>query len=89
MTVHSACFDTVAEFDAICVENIIRSELGLYLRKDHHGNQKLHGVRMLTQEGELKARIESVKARMPHLTHALANVRVPFNPLRPGNPGAA
>ncbi len=89
MTVHSACFDTVAEFDAILVENIIRSELGLHLRKDHHGNQKLSGTRMLPQEGELRSRIESFKGRMPHLTHALANVRAPYNPLRPGSPGAA
>jgi len=90
-TVHSACFDTVAEFDAIVVENIYRSEThlsgeNLFIRKDHHGTHPLHGNRMLPQEGELGARLDSFRARMPQLTQALAQVRVAFNPLRPGNP---
>ena len=89
MTVHSACFDTVAEFDAIVVENIYRSEIGMELAKDHHRQYPMTGNRMLPQEGELGARLDSFRARMPHLTQALAQVRVGFNPLRPGNPAYA
>jgi hypothetical protein len=88
-TVHSACFDTVGEFDAIVVENIYRSEIGMELAKDHHRKYPMSGNRMLPQEGELKARLESFRARMPHLTRALAQIRVNFNPLRPGNPAYA
>jgi hypothetical protein len=84
-TVHSACFDTVAEFDAIVVENIYRSEIGMELAKDHHRRYPMAGNRMLPQEGELRARLESFRARMPHLTRALAQVQVRFNPLRTGN----
>jgi hypothetical protein len=29
-------FDTVAEFDAIVVENICRSEFGVFIRRNHH-----------------------------------------------------
>ncbi len=87
-TMHSACFDSVSEFDAILVENIYRSEQNMDLRKDHHGVRRLEGNKMLPQPGELKARIDSFKARMPHLAKALAGVNVPFNPLRPGNPAA-
>ena len=39
----SHCFDTVAEFDAILVENMARSELNLFIRRDHHGSFPLVG----------------------------------------------
>ena len=86
--VTSACFDTVAEFDAIVVENICRSELGVFIRADHHSFNKLVGDWMLPDIQELRARLDSFRARMPHLTQALAGIDVPFNPLRHGARGA-
>jgi hypothetical protein len=86
--VTSACFDTVAEFDAIVVENVYRSELGIFIRKDHHDFKRLVGDKMLPTAAEMKARLNSFRARMAHLTEALSYIDVPFNPLRPGARGA-
>jgi len=81
-------FDTVAEFDAIVVENICRSEFGVFIRRNHHSYDPLEGELMVGSWEEMKRRLDSFRARMPHMTHALARVDVPFNPLRPGARGA-
>lgn len=81
-------FDSAAEFDAIVVENIYRSEKSQIIRESHHGVNALPGTRMIPHGGELKARLDSFRARMPGLTAALAGIAVPFNPLRPGAQGS-
>jgi hypothetical protein len=85
--ISNPAFDTVAEFDAILVENIFCSEMGLPLRKDHGGGTRT-GTRMLPNERELSALVSSFKNRLPELADALSKVAVPFNPLRAGNQAA-
>ena len=83
-----SCFDTVAEFDAIVVENICRSEFRVAIRKNHHSFDPLVGDLMVGSWKEMQVRLDSFRARMPHLTQALAGIDVPFNPLRHGARGA-
>lgn len=79
-------FDTQAEFDAILVENIYRSEKGIYLRRNHHGEDRLKGD-MVPQSSGYRKLVNSFRIRSPRLAHALAQVDVPFNPLRKGAKG--
>ncbi|BCW87956.1 hypothetical protein sos41_10930 [Alphaproteobacteria bacterium SO-S41] len=81
-------FDTVAEFDAILVENIFRCEIGQSIRRNHHGDTPMQGDRMIPHGGELEARLDSFKARMPGLADSLAQIDIPFNPLRQGARGS-
>jgi hypothetical protein len=81
-------FDSVAEFEAIVVENICRSEFGVFIRENHHGFEPIQGDLMVGSWKEMKVRLDSFRARMPHLTQVLSRIDVPFNPLRPGALGA-
>jgi hypothetical protein len=80
-------FDTVAEFDAILVENIFRSEMGRYRRKNHQNFTTLMGDKMLPDR-DLKDRLDGFRQRSPELAGALANIDTPFNPLRKGARGS-
>ncbi len=81
-------FDTTAEFDAILVENIYRSEVGLPSRRDHWDvTTPRSSDMMIPQLSGLKKLIASFRTRMPRLTSALAGIDTAFNPLRPGAKG--
>ena len=65
-------FDTVAEFDAILVENIYRSEMGLASRKNHWGFGPRTSNQMIPQLDALRRLVDSFRTRMPQLAAALA-----------------
>lgn len=79
-------FDTQAEFDAILVENIFRSEKGLVLRRNHWGWKELKGP-MVPQATGYARLVNSFRARTPRLANALAGVPAAFNPFRKGADG--
>ncbi|QYE33218.1 MULTISPECIES: hypothetical protein [Sphingosinicellaceae] len=82
-------FDTVAEFDAILVENMYRSEKGYPIRRSHRNlTDVLKTDRMVPDAGYVRL-LRSFRDRMPRLVQQLGDVDVPFNPFRKGAAGYA
>ena len=79
-------FDTQAEFDAILVENVYRSETGGVLRRNHWGWDELKGPMVPAAAGYARL-VNSFRARTPGLARGLAGVDTAFNPFRPGATG--
>ena len=80
-------FDTAAEFDAILVENIYRSEIGLPLRRDHESLTDVLNSELMVPKPEFIRLLRSFRDRMPALTQQLGDVVASYNPLRKGAKG--
>lgn len=81
-------FETQAEFDAILVENIYRSEKHLMIRRNHHGWDELKGPMVPLAAGYVRL-VNSFRARTPRLARSLAAVDTKWNALRKGATGYA
>ena len=80
-------FDTVAEFDAILVENIYRSERSMMLRRYHTNLTDELTTPLMTPKPAFIRLLRSFRDRMPALAQQLGEVNTSYNPLRKGETG--
>jgi len=74
-------FDTVAEFYAILVANLLGRERNRPVRESHHGHQNAaNPTALLPDEDEFWRRVETFRARHPRLSAALSAIPVDGNP---------
>ncbi|MGD8276707.1 MAG: hypothetical protein PVH00_01720 [Gemmatimonadota bacterium] len=74
-------FDTVAEFHAILVANLLARERNRPARQDHWGHENAESpTALLPDEDEFWRRVEIFRARHPAFAAALARIDIEGNP---------
>lgn len=74
-------FDTVTEFHAILVTNLLARERNRPARLNHHGSRSAADpIALFPNENEFWQRVETFRARHPDLAAALAEIDIEGNP---------